>query len=190
MAVHPEGQIVATGQMAGKELVGPASNTRNTQGAKGRKPLADGKLVAIYIWNASDMTPIRKIEGFHRRALRHLKFSPNGRYLMSIGEDDFNSVAVYDWASGAMVANSKVAPKPTNVKDANAKEGKVFDSNWKDDSEFAVCGLDFVKMFSLKGSNCNSTSGAMSQCGFIPQTSCNYVLNGKLVTGGAKGDLL
>jgi hypothetical protein len=29
MAIHPNGEIVATGQMAGKGLVGPASNKRN-----------------------------------------------------------------------------------------------------------------------------------------------------------------
>lgn len=29
MAIHPDGDIIATGQMAGKGLVGPASNKRN-----------------------------------------------------------------------------------------------------------------------------------------------------------------
>ena len=169
MAVHPNGKIIATGQMAGKELVGPKTNARNMQGAKGRKELPDGKLVAIYVWNADDMTPIRKIEGFHRRAVRHLKFSQSGRYLLSIGEDDFNSAAVYEWASGVKVADSKVAPRGT-MKEVNSKLDStvVFDCNWKNDASFAVCGPDFVKEFTLNGSNCNSTSGQFSATGFVP----------------------
>lgn len=94
MAIHPNGEIVATGQMAGKGLVGPASNTK---GAAGRTKLQEGKLVEIYIWSSITMQVISKIVGFHRRAVRHLKFSPNGKYLLSIGEDDQNSVAIYDW---------------------------------------------------------------------------------------------
>ncbi len=58
MAIHPDGDIIATGQMAGKGLVGPASNKRNFNGAKGRTALAEGKLVAIYIWRASTLQVI------------------------------------------------------------------------------------------------------------------------------------
>ena len=50
MAMHPDGDIVATGQMAGKELKGPPSNTR---GGGQKKALAQGKLVDIYVWSAS-----------------------------------------------------------------------------------------------------------------------------------------
>jgi echinoderm microtubule-associated protein-like 6 len=109
MAIHPDGEIIATGQMASKDLIGEASNKR---GAAGRKALAEGKLVRIYIWNSKTMELIKEIVGFHRRALRHLKFSPSGKYLMSIGEDDKNSVAIYDWQQGnkgAMLANSQTS---------------------------------------------------------------------------------
>jgi len=164
--------------MAGKDLVGPANNARNMNGAKGRKELPGGKLVAIYVWNCVTMQVLTKIEGFHRRAVRHLKFSPNGRYLMSIGEDDQNSVAVYDWANNAMIANSKVTPGKMYDTKSNIDPGKVFDTNWKDDNVFAACGPDFVKTFTLNGSNLNCANAAMSSINFTPQTSCAFVCNG------------
>ena len=66
MAMHPNGDIVATGQMAGKELNGPRSNTK---GGGQRKALAQGKLVDIYVWSASTREVLAKITGFHRRAI-------------------------------------------------------------------------------------------------------------------------
>lgn len=111
--------------------------------------MAEGKLVAIYIWRASTLEVISKIEGFHRRAVRHLKFSPNGRFLLSIGEDDQNSVAVYDWANKVVVCSSKISPGKLYDPKSKVDQVKVFDANWKSDSEFATCGPDFVKMFTI-----------------------------------------
>ena len=78
MALHKDGDIVATGQMA----------------ATGK-----AKLLDIYIWKSSDQEVLAKLSGFHRRAIRTLEFSPNGKFLLSIGEDDNHSVALYDWAA-------------------------------------------------------------------------------------------
>jgi echinoderm microtubule-associated protein-like 6 len=156
MAIHPDLDIVATGQMAGKDLVGPVSNQRNMLGAKGRKPLQDGKLVQILVWRSSTMELICKLEGFHRRAVRHLKFSSDGRYLMSIGEDEQNSVAVYDWQNKTIVCSSKVSPGKLYDPKSKVEKDKVFDAQWKDSSEFAVCGPNFVKIFTVLGSNLNS----------------------------------
>lgn len=66
MAMHPDGDIVATGQMAGKELKGPPSNTR---GGGQKKALAQGKLVDIFVWKASTREVLATICGFHRRAI-------------------------------------------------------------------------------------------------------------------------
>ena len=85
MAMHPDKDIVATGQMAGKALNGPASNKR---GGGQKKALAQGKLVDIYVWRASTREVICKITGFHRRQISQLAFSPNGKLLLSIGKDD------------------------------------------------------------------------------------------------------
>jgi microtubule-associated protein-like 6 len=56
---------------------------------------------------------------------------------LSIGEDDFHSVAIYDWANKRMLCNAKVDPD------------KVFDAMWKDDTEFMTVGMKHVKFFTV-----------------------------------------
>ena len=58
MAMHPNGDVVATGQMAGKELNEAAANTR---GGGQRKAARQGKLVDIYVWSASTREVLAKI---------------------------------------------------------------------------------------------------------------------------------
>lgn len=86
MAIHPDGDIIATGQMAAK--TSEAWNKGNFKG---------GKLVNIMIWSASTQEKICEIHGFHRRSVKLLGFSPDGTKLVSVGGDDYHSVAVYDW---------------------------------------------------------------------------------------------
>lgn len=53
LALHPDGDIVATGQMAGKELNEGKANAKINAGAKNRVALRQGKLVDIFVWRAS-----------------------------------------------------------------------------------------------------------------------------------------
>ena len=86
LAVYND-QIVATGQMAGKDV---------QKQAKGRKKPSDGKLVNIFIWDAKTGEQIgAPINGLHRRAVRQLAFSKDGKWLLSIGEDDKRTLGVY-----------------------------------------------------------------------------------------------
>lgn len=89
MAIHPSKDIIATGQMA----------------AKGK-----AKFIDMFIWSTTSLEPLAKINGFHRRAIRILQFSPNGDKLLSVGDDDQHSVAIYDWSSKRMLCNAKVDP--------------------------------------------------------------------------------
>ncbi len=59
MAIHPDRDIIATGQMAGKPR--RDDDKANYQG---------GKLVTIFVWRASTREVIAEIRGFHRRAVR------------------------------------------------------------------------------------------------------------------------
>jgi len=76
------------------------------------------------------------ISGFHRRAVRHLKFSPSGDKLLSIGEDDWHSVAIYNWARGGHpIACAKVDGDP------------VLGACWKNETEFSTCGVGHLMIF-------------------------------------------
>ena len=52
MAIHPDRDIVATGQMAGKALNEEVTQKKN-QGGKNKKAAKQGKLVEVYVWRAS-----------------------------------------------------------------------------------------------------------------------------------------
>lgn len=118
MAIHPTKEIIATGQMAAKNKA---------------------KVIDIFVWNAQTQECLAQINGFHRRAIRNLAFSPSGDKLLSIGDDDFHSVAIYDWVNKRILCNAKVDPD------------KVFDACWKDDTEFMTVGMKHVKFFTIQG---------------------------------------
>jgi echinoderm microtubule-associated protein-like 6 len=82
--------------------------------------------------------------------------------LASVGEDDFHSVAVWDWASKKMLSNAKVDPD------------KVFDICWKDDTEFATVGMKHVKFFTLAGANLSPNKGLYGTGGAKATICCHY----------------
>ena len=61
MAMHPDGDICATGQMAGKAL--------NEKVDRKSKVSRQGKLVEVYVWRTSTREILAKIVGFQRRAI-------------------------------------------------------------------------------------------------------------------------
>jgi microtubule-associated protein-like 6 len=85
LAIHPAGELVATGEM--------------------------GAVPSIVVWNSTDrvgfMDAVVVIKGFHRRAILHLAFSPDGKYLASVGQDDDHSVAIWDWKTKTKVYADK-----------------------------------------------------------------------------------
>ena len=85
LAIHPSGEMVATGEL--------------------------GAVPKIVVWNSTDkvgfMDAVVVLTGFHRRAVLQLAFSPDGKYLASVGQDDDHSVAVWDWAKKTKVYSDR-----------------------------------------------------------------------------------
>ena len=137
------------------------------------------KMIDIFIWKASTLECLAVLNKFHLRAVRSLKFSPSGDRLLSVGEDDFHSVAVWDWANKAMLCNAKVDPD------------KVFDVTWlKDDAEFATVGMKHVKFFTVSGSNLAPNKGLYGPGGPQATISCCFAFGQTLVAGTPQGALL
>ena len=127
MALHPDGDIVATGQEAGKAI----NEVYNKGGrGKGKDPAGvQGKLVDIHIWSSSDpKNALVTIKGIHRRAVRQLAFSPDGSKLLSIACDDKFTAVVYDWANKRKIAEIFVNDTPISCA-------------WKSETEFSTCGV-------------------------------------------------
>ena len=80
VAVHPDKRTIATGSISRKN---DEENPLN--------------FVDIFVWDCESLNCHAHLKGFHRNSIVSMKFSPNGSKLLTFGQDDFNSVAIYDW---------------------------------------------------------------------------------------------
>jgi microtubule-associated protein-like 6 len=153
MDIHPDKSVVATGQMAHSK---------------------HAKMVELNVWSTEDFSCVSQLKGFHRRAIRTVKFSPNGEKLLSIGDDNDHSVAIYDWAKGFKLCSAKV--------DGN----KVISALWKSDSSFVTCGDKHVKFWDQKGSKLTNSKGLYGKVGIVPVLDVEFAW-GKMFSGTSKG---
>lgn len=124
--LHPSRKIAASGQMA----------------AKGKS-----KMIDIFVWDIETRKVLANLKGFHIRAIKLVRFSPSGKYLLTFGLDDDHSLAVYDWAQERLVCSSKVDKK------------NVLDScfSLKDDRKFISIGSRHCKVWNFQGCNVHSS---------------------------------
>lgn len=66
------------------------------------------KIMDIHVWDSETKQNRAVLKGFHMRAVVVLEFSPSGKRLLSVGQDDKNSLAVYDWEVGRKAWSSPV----------------------------------------------------------------------------------
>ena len=159
MALHPKLNIVATGQMA----------------QKGKATTID-----IYVWDAESKSILSHINDFHIRAVNQLAFSPDGSKLLSVGQDDDNSLAIYDWQGKILLTTSKV------------DKAKVSAIAWKNDSQFVSVGPKHIKFWTVTGRNITSKRGIFGQQQKQePLVSVTYAYgnNQYCVTGSKSGNI-
>lgn len=78
--MSPDRKICATGQMAQLNKNSPKN-----------------KIVEVHVWDAETKEKKAVLSKFHQRGIYIVQFSPSGKYILTIGQDDKNSLAVYDW---------------------------------------------------------------------------------------------
>ncbi|CAM9463991.1 unnamed protein product, partial [Phaeothamnion confervicola] len=86
LAMHPEGEVVATGEV--------------------------GTVPKIVVWNAVTTATIAILSGIHRGAVAHLAFSLGGRLLASVGDDVYHTLVVYVWRQGSVVFAAPTTAEP------------------------------------------------------------------------------
>lgn len=111
------------------------------------------KMIDLFVWDAQTQQVIKRLNGFHRRAVKVVRFSPDGTLLLSTGEDDDHSVAVYNWQSGSLVCSAKV------------DKAAVMYAAWFNNNEFVTVGVSHVKFFTIKGSKIDSKKGLLGTSG-------------------------
>eukprot|EP01114_Cavostelium_apophysatum_P005619 TRINITY_DN1680_c0_g1_i2.p1 TRINITY_DN1680_c0_g1~~TRINITY_DN1680_c0_g1_i2.p1 ORF type:complete len:1023 (-),score=268.98 TRINITY_DN1680_c0_g1_i2:52-3120(-) len=165
LAVHTDGEIAATGQVAS---------------LRSKKP-------RILVWNTTTRETVQEISGFHDRSVCALAFSKTGDLLASVGTDDHNSVAIYNWKTGALLASSYGSSSKTLAI-------KFFPD---DNSSFVTCGVKHLKFW-----NYNAETGKLTARDGVFKTypvqtilSVDFIPGGEgseptVITGTYGGDVL
>ena len=154
-----------------------------------------GRIPKICVWDADTLETVATISDFHQRAVTHLAFSPNGRSLLSIGQDIDHSVAVYQLAhrSSGQVSVTKIfSSKSTRL--------TVLACTWVDNNRFVTCGekhIFFWTRDSEKGTGLGSRfRKAKGIFGRLAERETQLCVqphpngSGEVVSGTLKGRLL
>ncbi|KAG6968545.1 hypothetical protein JG688_00005760 [Phytophthora aleatoria] len=84
---------------------GPSSKVSNASqeiAASGQM----GRFPVIHVWRIDSLEVLVSLRGFHRHGIAELRFNSAGNLLASVGLDDRNSLALYDWRSGELLAHA------------------------------------------------------------------------------------
>ncbi len=172
--LHPNLRTVATGQMAAK---------------------GEARAINLFVWDSSDLPDETNVEWNERqnipkgvsnlkgrllRAIRILKFSPDGNKLVGNGEDDNNSIAVFDTSN---------VNKPVFVGLVKVDQSRVLDIAWINNDEFVSVGSKHIKFFKINGRNIKGTKGNFGKVKneSLVSVVCAF---GKVFTGGLKGNII
>ena len=174
LALHPNGYTVATGQMAQK---------------------GNSKYIDLFIWNIKNLpaytninTELREnvpedvynLKGVLQRAIRILKFNDTGTRLLGNGQDDFNSIAIWDTSN---------LSKISLISCINVDGARVLDATWIKENSFVSVGPKHIRFFNIKGRDIPSNKGIFGEIK-IEGLSCVCVAFNKIYTGTIKGNLI
>eukprot|EP00854_Cymbomonas_tetramitiformis_P032253 gene32253-40833_t len=123
LAIHPNHDIVATGQV-------------------GVDPV-------IHVWRTSDCALLASIRGFHKVGIGALSFNKDGTQLGTVGLDPRHSIALYDWETGADVAGGMC--KGTLLASAPGGTKRIYCCAYSPfDGRFIAGGDQLLKFFTLE----------------------------------------
>ena len=126
LAIHPDGNICATGQV--------------------------GDAPIIVVWDVNTQQTKSTLSGFHQGGVSLLQFNSDGKLLLSIGLDDQNSIAIYNWDQKSCVTTAKVGMGM--VKAACFVGEKIITG-----------GDGFLKIWTMNGNNLSCQNGNYSKEG-------------------------
>jgi len=114
------------------------------------------------------------LQGFHQRGVCLLQFSEDGSLLLSVGQDDDHSIAVYEWATGTLRGSAK------------GDRGVVMAIDFLPGStDFLSCGAKHVKFWARQGLNISSKQISCKKKADISFTTIGWLgPNAVLGTGG------
>ncbi|XP_076834021.1 echinoderm microtubule-associated protein-like 5 isoform X2 [Brachyhypopomus gauderio] len=154
LALHPERVFVATGQV--------------------------GKEPYICVWDSSTIQTVSILKEVHTHGVACLAFDLDGQCLVSVGLDSKNTICVWDWRRGIILAT---APGHTD---------RVFDISWDlfQQSRLVSCGVKHIKFWSLCGNSLTPKRGMFGRTGELQTILCVACAREDVTYSGAlNGDI-
>ncbi|XP_016372850.1 mitogen-activated protein kinase-binding protein 1-like isoform X1 [Sinocyclocheilus rhinocerous] len=119
-------------------LLNPATNTQQHLINSSRKSIStlsfssdgrflvtgeSGRLAAVCVWDVSEGSLVSQLQE-HKYGVSCVAFSPNGKYIVSVGSQHDMSVNLWAWKKSALMAVNKVSSKVTAV--SFSEDGSYF----------------------------------------------------------------
>ncbi|XP_016361551.1 echinoderm microtubule-associated protein-like 5 isoform X5 [Sinocyclocheilus anshuiensis] len=154
LALHPERVLVATGQV--------------------------GKEPYICVWDSYTVQTVSILKDMHTHGISCLAFDLDGQCLVSVGLDSKNTICVWDWRQGKVLA---AAPGHTD---------RIFDISWDlyQQSKLVSCGVKHIKFWSLCGNALTPKRGVFGKTGDLQTILCLACAKDEITYSGAlNGDI-
>ncbi|XP_047459469.1 echinoderm microtubule-associated protein-like 6 [Mugil cephalus] len=154
LALHPERSLVATGQV--------------------------GKDPFVCVWDSFSVQTVALLRDGHTHGVACLAFSSDGQRLASVGLDAKNTVCIWEWRRGRILATS------------SGHSDRIFDICWDpfQQSRLVTCGVKHIKFWSLCGNALSPKRGIFGKTGDLQTILCVASAKDDITYSGAlNGDV-
>ncbi|XP_075781606.1 echinoderm microtubule-associated protein-like 6 isoform X3 [Pelodiscus sinensis] len=154
LAVHPDKTLVATGQV--------------------------GKDPYVCIWDSYSVLTVSVLKDAHTHGVACLAFDSDGQRLASVGLDAKNTVCVWDWKKGKLLAT------------ATGHSDRIFDISWDpyQPNRMVSCGVKHIKFWTLCGNALTAKRGIFGKTGDLQTILCLACAKEDVTYSGAlNGDI-
>ncbi|XP_065115366.1 echinoderm microtubule-associated protein-like 6 isoform X2 [Paramisgurnus dabryanus] len=154
LALHPDKIQVATGQV--------------------------GKDPYICVWDSYTLTTVSILRDVHTHGVACLAFDADGQRLASVGLDAKNTVCVWDWKKGRVLAS------------ATGHSDRIFDISWDPfiQHRLVSCGVKHIKFWTLCGNALTPKRGIFGKTGDLQTILCLATAKDEVTYSGAlNGDI-
>ncbi|CAM2111020.1 unnamed protein product [Caretta caretta] len=154
LAVHPDKTLVATGQV--------------------------GKDPYICIWDSYSVLTLSVLKDVHTHGVACLAFDSDGQCLASVGLDAKNTVCIWDWKKGKLLAT------------ATGHSDRIFDISWDpyQPNRMVSCGVKHIKFWTLCGNALTAKRGIFGKTGDLQTILClAYAKEDITYSGALNGDI-
>ncbi|KAM4599415.1 echinoderm microtubule-associated protein-like 6 isoform 3-T3 [Fundulus diaphanus] len=154
LALHPERSLVATGQV--------------------------GKDPYVCVWDSFTVQTVSLLRDGHTHGIACLAFSADGQRLSSVGLDAKNTVCIWEWKKGKILAT------------ASGHSDRIFDICWDpfQQNRLVSCGVKHIKFWSLCGNALSPKRGIFGKTGDLQTILCVASAKDDITYSGAlNGDI-